>query len=85
VVFFHFAQDGADDGFAEKLRAVGNFVLGAEMLDYFVFGVVKRQGFMMPPRTASGGLPVGIFWGLFHKQISLMLQSKEKKLYFCKK
>jgi hypothetical protein len=85
VVFFHFPQDGADDGFAEKFCTVGNSVLGTENVDYFVFGIVKRHGLMMPARAAADGLRGGILGGFFHKQISLMLQSKEKKLYFCRK
>jgi hypothetical protein len=42
MVFFQLSEDGADDGFAEKLGLIGDFIFGAKMFDGLILRVVKQ-------------------------------------------
>lgn len=70
VVFFQFPEDGADDGFAEKLGLVGNFVFGAKIFNSLIFRIVKYQHFpVLAPRGAEHLL--FFMCSCFHRQLKL--------------
>jgi hypothetical protein len=67
VVFFQFPENGADDGLAEKLGLVGDFIFGAKVFDGLVFRVVKYQHLpVLAPRGAENIFFVSWF---FHKEL----------------
>ena len=67
VVFFQFPEDGADDGFAEKFRLVGDFIFGAEIFNSFIFRIIKHQCLpVLAPCSAESLLFVS---RVFHKEL----------------
>jgi hypothetical protein len=67
VVFFQFPEDGADDGFAEKLGLVGNFVFGAKIFDRLIFRIVKYQ--YLPVLAPCGAERIFFVSCIFHKEL----------------
>ena len=80
MVFFQFPEDSADDGFAEKLGLVGDFVFGAEIFDSLIFRIVKCQYFpVLAPCGAENRLLVS---RVFHKELSSCCKVTKKILNF---
>jgi hypothetical protein len=67
VVFFQLPEDGADDGFAEKLGLVENFISGAKVFDGLIFRIVKCQYF--PVLAPCGAECIFFVSRVFHKEL----------------
>ena len=68
MVFFQFPENGADDGFAEKLGLVGDFVFGAEIFNSLIFSIVKYQ--YLPVLAPCGAENMLFVSRVFHKELS---------------